>query len=118
MVDRGKRTDDPEPQPTPPARIEPAKVKLEVKPRVTRGASRLWFRVVDAADRKPIGLARIVIDNLNLAPELGEDSDAVTWSDGRAIVRHQFFVWEERPGDARSAIQSFEGPWIHVSAEG
>jgi hypothetical protein len=70
------------------------------------------------ADRTPIGLARITIDNLNLAPELGDDSDAVAWSDGRAILRHRFFVWEEGSGDQRSENATFQGPWIAVSAEG
>ena len=59
-----------------------------------------------------------MIDNLNLAPELGEDSDAVTWPDGRAVMRHRFLVWEERRGDETSTSPTFQGPWIHVSAEG
>ena len=59
-----------------------------------------------------------MIDNLNLAPELGDDSDAVTWPDGRAVVTHRFFVWEEPPGDETSTHPTFQGPWIYVSAEG
>jgi hypothetical protein len=76
------------------------------------------FRVVDADTEKPVSLARIVIDNGNLAPELGEDSDAVTWPDGRAILVHRFFFWEERRGDQKSERFIHQGPWIHVTAEG
>jgi hypothetical protein len=60
-----------------------------------------------------------VIDNLNLAPELGDDSEAVTWPDGQAIITHRFFVWEERQDDEASRRELvMQGPWIHVSAQG
>lgn len=62
---------------------------------VTRQPHTIWFRVVDADGDKPISLAVVVIDNGNLGTELGVDSDAVTWPDGRAIITHRFFVLEE-----------------------
>jgi hypothetical protein len=74
---------------------------------------------VDGVGAKPIGLARVVIDNGNLATELGDDSDAMTWPDGRAIITHWFFVWEEQRSDQASRRQMiFQGPWLHVSAQG
>jgi hypothetical protein len=112
-----KRTDDGS-VPTAPStkggheKVEPA------KHRVTRRSDVMRFRVVDAETEKPVSLARIVIDNGNLAPELGEDSDAVTWPDGRAILVHRFLFWEERRGDQKSERRVLEGPWIHVTAEG
>jgi hypothetical protein len=74
-LDRRKPTDDRGPQTNPSVRVEPANVEPAVRYHVTRRPDELRFRVVDANDRTPIGQARIVIDNLNLAPELGEDSD-------------------------------------------
>ena len=60
-----------------------------------------------------------MIDNGNLAPDLGDNSDAVTWPDGRAIITHKFFVWEERRGNQTLRREMiFQGPWILVSAEG
>ena len=73
---------------------------------------------MDAGEAKPIGLARVALVNGNLAPELGDDSDAVTWPDGRAVLSHKFFIWEERQGDQISQRQFVQGPWIHVSADG
>jgi len=111
-----KRTDDGG-LPTAPstngghAKVEPAKHQ------VTRRSDVIRFRVVDADTKKPVSLARIVIDNGNLAPELGEDSDAVTWPDGRAILLHRFLFWEERRGDQQSERRILQGPWIHVTAE-
>jgi len=112
-----KRTDDGG-LPTAPstkgghAKVEPAKHQ------VTRRSNVMRFRVVDADTKKPVSLARIVIDNGNLAPELGEDSDAVTWPDGRAILRHRFLFSEEPRGDQKSERRILQGPWIHVTAEG
>jgi hypothetical protein len=63
-------------------------VEKETKPGVICHLGRadvvLKFRVEDAAAHKPTSLARIVIGNVNLVPDLGADSFAVTWSDGRA----------------------------------
>jgi hypothetical protein len=119
LFNHGKRTDDRGPQAKPSAKVAPAKVEPEVSRHVTRQPRRIRFRVVDAAGAKPVALARVVIDNGNLVPELGADSDAVTWPDGRAIITHKFFVWEERRGDQRLERQVIiQGPWIHVSAEG
>ena len=119
LFNQRKRTDDRGPQPAPAAKIEPAKLDAVVSHhQVSRRPYKLWFRIVDADDQKPLGLARVVIDNGNLGPELGDDSVAVAWPDGRAIVRHKFLVWEERRGDQRSQRQIYQGPWIHVSAEG
>ncbi len=119
----GKRTstDGPAPQPTPVARATPAPVepKPEVVQSVTRASVQLWFRIVDETGAQPIALAHVVLDNGNLAPELGDDSDAVTWPDGRAIITHTFFAWAERRGDQTSQHQFvLQGPWIHVTAEG
>ncbi len=119
----GKRTStgDPAPQPLSTAKATPAPVepKHEVVQSVARAAAQLWFRIVDETGAKPIALAHVVIDNGNLAPELGDDSDAVTWPDGRAIISHRFFVWEERRGDETVRRELLkQGPWIHVSAEG
>ena len=119
LLNQGKRTENRPPQPKPAAKVTPPKVEPEVAPGVTRQRHTIWVRVVDAAGSKPISLARIVIANGNLAPELGDDSDAVTWPDGRAIIDHKFFVWEEHRGDEKSPFPMiFQGPWIHVSAEG
>jgi hypothetical protein len=81
------RTDHGESHAAPAAAVVPAKVEPEVTRQVTRQRHRLFFRVVDAdGEKEPIGLARVAIVNGNLAPELGDDSDAVTWSDGRAVI--------------------------------
>ncbi len=102
-----------------PAKVEPAKVTPASTRAVTRESHTIWFRVVDAAGAKPIGLASVVIDNGNLARELGEDSEAVTWPDGLALITHRFFVFEERRGEDTVRRQmTFQGPWIHVSAQG
>ena len=66
----------------------------------------LRFRVEDAVNHEPIGLARIVIDNVNLASELGADSMAVTWSDGCAKFIHRFFLLTRSAG-LRSRRRSF-----------
>ncbi len=76
------------------------------------------FRVIDDDTAQPISLARIVIDNGNLAPDLGQDSDAVTWPDGRAIIVHQFLFWEERRGEEKPKGRILQGPWIHATADG
>jgi hypothetical protein len=102
----------------PATKVEPAKAASGTNPQVTRRSDEVRFRIVDADRGKPIGLARVVIDNGNLAPELGADSDAVTWPDGRAIIGHRFFFWEERRGDQKSGHRIFQGPWIHVTAAG
>ena len=113
-----RQTTDRHPQSVVPAKVEPTKVEPEESRRLARYSFTLRFRVVDAVDRKPIGLARIVIDNVNLAPELGDDSDAVTWPDGRAIITHRFLVWEERRENRWFPKPIFQGPWIHVFADG
>jgi hypothetical protein len=119
LFNQGKLTDGSEPQAKPSAKVTPAKVESEVRRSVTRQPHTVWFRVVDADGDKPISLALVVIDNGNLGTELGADSDAVTWPDGRAIITHRFFVLEERRGDQTIRRQMiFQGPWIHVSAEG
>lgn len=108
-----------EPATVAPAKVEPAKVKPAFTRAVTRESHTIWFRVVDAAGARPIGLASVVIDNGNLARELGEDSEAVTWPDGLARITHRFFVYEERRGEETARRQmTFQGPWIHVSAQG
>ena len=94
------------------AKFEPAQQRVTCRSDVMR------FRVVEADTNKPVSLARIVIDNGNLAPELGEDSDAITWPDGRAILVHHFLFWEEWRGDQKSERRILQGPWIHVTAEG
>jgi hypothetical protein len=102
----------------PPAtKVEPAKPELGAKPQVTRRWAVIRFRVVDQDANTPVSLARIVIDNGNLAPELGQDSDAVTWPDGRAIIGHRFLFLEERRGDQKSERRILQGPWLHVTAE-
>jgi len=60
LLNRGKPTGELKPQPTPSAKAEPAKVEPEVSRQVTRRPQKLWFRIVDVADKKPIGLARVV----------------------------------------------------------
>jgi hypothetical protein len=118
LLDRRKPRENRAAQPTPATKSRPAKVDSNVRRRVTREPYELRVRIVDAAEKTPIGLARVVIDNGNLAPELGDNSGAVAWPDGRAIIRHNVFVWEERRGDQRSQRRIFQGPWIHVSADG
>jgi hypothetical protein len=119
LFNQGKLTDGGEPQAKPSAKVTPAKVESEVRRSVTRQPRTIWLRVLDADGDKPISLAVVVIDNGNLGTELGADSDAVTWPDGRAIITHRFFVLEERRGDQTIRRQMiFQGPWIHVSAEG
>jgi hypothetical protein len=76
--------------------------------RVTHQAVRLGFRVVSALDKKPLGQARIVIDNLNLALELGKDSEAVTAPDGRASFTHRL---PKRVPDPELA--EFEGVYMY-----
>jgi hypothetical protein len=101
------------------AKAAPAKVEPEARHSVARQPRTIRFRVVDAAGAAPIGLARVVIDNGNLAPDLGDYSDAVTWPDGRAIITHRFFVWDERRGDQTVRREMiFQGPGILVSADG
>ena len=75
----------------PTTKVEPAEAASGTNPQVTRRSDEVRFRIVDADRGKPISLARVVIANGNLAPELGADSDAVTWPDGRAIIGHRFF---------------------------
>ncbi len=117
-LDRGRGAGDRGSRPLLAAKVETAKAEPKVIYELKRQRFELRFRIIRAADKKPISLARVVIDNLNLAPELGDDSDAVTWPDGRAIFDHRFFVWEEQRGDQRSGRPTFQGPWIHVSADG
>ncbi len=100
------------------ARVADPKAEPRVTARVIPRLHEVWLRVVDAEGAKPIGRARVVIDNGNLGSDLGEDSDAVTWPDGLAIVRHRFFAWEEREGRLWSSRMVFQGPWVDVSAEG
>jgi hypothetical protein len=83
-----------------------------------RSKETIRFRVQEAGSDTPIGFAHIRIDNLNLAPELGESSEAVAWPDGIAEISHRFFVFEEQVGDAKTARRSHEGPWVTVSAAG
>ena len=113
-----KRIEERRPEPAPPATAERPKVEPKMSGQVIRAFHTTFFRIVDAAGEKPIGLAAVVIDNGNLAPELGADSDAVTWPDGRARITHSLFVWEEGRGDQKSRGHTFQGPWIHVSADG
>ncbi len=115
---QGKRPDDHPLPPKAPTKSEPAKAESGTSHQVTRRTNVVRFRIVDADGGKPISLARVVIDNGNLASELGEDSDAVTWPDGRAIIDHQFLFWEERRGDQIVEHPLFQGPWVHVTAEG
>ena len=115
---QGKRPDDHRSPPKPATKVEPARAESETNQQVTWRSDVVRFRVVDADHGQPISLARIVIDNGNLAPDLGQDSDAVTWPDGRAIIGHRFLFWEERRGDQKSGHRIFQGPWIHVTAEG
>jgi hypothetical protein len=81
-----KRTNDSGLPTGPSTKGEHAKVEPSKHQEVTRRPDVIRFRVVDADTEKPVSLARIVIDNGNLAQELGDDSDAVTWPDGRAIL--------------------------------
>jgi hypothetical protein len=113
-----KPVKDSTPPVAPAPNAEPKKTEPALVHRVTRHSARIYLRIVDAADAKPIGLASIVIDNGNLASELGGDSDAVTWKDGRAILTHGFFVWEAQPDDEKTHRPVFQGPWIQVTAEG
>jgi hypothetical protein len=113
-----RRPDDQQLPSKPTIKVEPAKAESGTIHQVTRRSDEVRFRIVDADRGKPISLARVVIDNGNLAPELGQDSDAVTWPDGRAIIGHRFFFWEERRGDQTSGHRIFQGPWIRVTAEG
>jgi hypothetical protein len=85
---------------------------------VAHSAIELRFRVVDAADRRRIGRARILVDNIHLAQELGEASEVETAADGRASITHRFLALVERRGVVTSGHVSFQGPWIQVSAEG
>lgn len=78
----------------------------------------LRFRVVDAATREPVALARIVIENLNLAFELGPDSEGSTAADGRARLQHRFLALEKRREILASGHVIFQGPWIEVTAAG
>ncbi len=78
----------------------------------------LKFRIEDAASHSPINLARVRIENLNLAAELGTDSEAVTSPDGHAQVSHAFLAFEERQGADSMVRISFQGPWISVSCAG
>ena len=64
---------------------------------VLRASATLWLRVVDETGAEPIAHAHVVIDNVNLAAELGDDSDAVTWPDGRAILSHKIFCPGRKP---------------------
>jgi hypothetical protein len=116
--DQEKRAGDSGLPTGPSTKGEHAKVEPSKHQEVTRRPDVIRFRVVDADAGKPVSLARVVIDNGNLAPDLGEDSDAVTWPDGRAILVHTFFFWEEKRGDQKSDRRIFQGPWIHVTAEG
>jgi hypothetical protein len=84
--DQEQRTGDSRLPTRPSTKGEHAKVEPSKHQEVTRRPDVIRFRVVDADTGKPVSLARIVIDNGNLAPDLGEDSDAVTWPDGRAIL--------------------------------
>jgi hypothetical protein len=97
--DQEKRTGDSGLPAGPSTKGEHAKVEPSKHQEVTRRRDVIRFRVVDADTGKPVSLATIVIDNGNLSPELGEDSDAVTWPDGRAILSHTFLFWEEQRGD-------------------
>ncbi len=115
---RAKRPDDHRLPPKPISKGELTKAESGTNHQVTRRSDVFRFRIVDADRGKPIGLARVVIDNGNLAPELGEDSDAVTWPDGRAIIGHRLLFWEERRGDQKSGHRIFQGPWVHVTAQG
>ena len=75
----------------------------------------LRFRVEDATSHEPIGLARVRVENLNLADELGVDSEAMTAPDGRATIDHRFFAYEEKGGEETVVCVIFQGPWICVS---
>jgi hypothetical protein len=118
LIDRRQPAGERQPPVMAAVKTAPAKVEPEVSQRVSRAPVEMTFTVVDVADRKPISLARVVVENGNLAAELGDDSEAVTWSDGMAFVHHNFFLWEQGRGDERSCRLTFQGPWIHVSAEG
>ncbi len=109
------------PRQAPPAalaKVSADRSKPAVRHRLGRHRSKLRFRVEDATDHKPVGLARIRIENLNLAGELGGDSEAVAWSDGRAQITHSLLVLDDQRGEPRSAQMIFQGPWISVSAPG
>jgi hypothetical protein len=105
--------------PLPP--VERSVVKEPAPPVICylgRADTELKFRVEDAFSHQPIGLARIVIENLHLASELGSDSEAVTWSDGCARFTHRFLGLYRRRGKEVSSKRFLQGPWIYVSAEG
>jgi hypothetical protein len=115
---QGNRTDDHGSQPKPSKKDQLTKAKAGSNRRVTRRTDLIRFRVIDDDTAKPISLARIVIDNGNLAPDLGQDSDAVTWPDGRAIIVHHFLFWEARRGEEKPDRRILQGPWIHATADG
>lgn len=114
----GNRTDDHGLQPKPSKIEQLINANAGSNRRVTRRTDVIRFRVIDDDTAQPISLARIVIDNGNLAPDLGQDSDAVTWPDGRAIIVHQFLFWEERRGEEKPKGRILQGPWIHATADG
>jgi hypothetical protein len=118
LFNQRKRTEERPPELALPAKAGPAKVEPQMSGRVIRASGTLSLRIVDADREKPIGLARIVIDNGNLAPELGDDSNVVTWPDGWAKIRHSVLVWEVGHADQKTRATFSQGPWIHVSADG
>jgi hypothetical protein len=117
-VGQEKRADDSGLPVAPSAKAEPAKPEPGAKQKVTRRWDVIRFRVVEEETKNPVSLARVVIDSGSLALELGEDSDAVTWPDGRAIIGHWFFFWEERRSDQKSERLILQGPWVHVTGDG
>jgi hypothetical protein len=95
-----------------------ANPKPAVQHRLGYHRSALRFRVEDATSHEPIGLARVRVENLNLADELGVDSEAMTAPDGRATIDHRFFAHEEKAGEETVVRVIFQGPWIYVSRVG
>jgi hypothetical protein len=100
------------------ARPVAAKVPPAVTYRLGHHRVAFKFRIEDAASHSPLNLARVRVENLNLAAELGADSEAVTSPDGHAHVSHAFLAFEERRDVDSTVHVSFQGPWISVSCAG